>query len=103
MDEPIVAKLISDNLYVKVHRYSKDSMGETWDGWFFSKVYAISGYMFLVYDNGEYSSCSGEDGFPDEFGFTWVDASEIMKDCMSLGKKERFMPLVQLYDKEEDE
>lgn len=77
---------------VKVHRYDHGA----WDGWFFSKVYAIRRNKekmtteFLVYDNG---FLSADDSFVP--GFYWEDAERIMPD---INDTERYMPVVELVE-----
>lgn len=66
---------------VLVHRYWADSMSELWDGDFVSKVYAIKGNKFLVYD--------------DEAGFIWVDYTETIPEC---GNVENRIRKVELFE-----
>lgn len=61
---------------VKVIRYWEGQDGsELWDGWFRSRVFAITGSQFLVYDNGEGSSSLEPNGF------LWVDYLDVIPDC----------------------
>ena len=66
---------------VKVIRHSEWGNGsKAFYGFFVSKVYAIRGNEFLVYDDGE-NSCLDidNDGGTDE-GFCWVDFTERVED-----------------------
>ena len=58
---------------VKVRRYCCHCEMEIWDGWYISKVYAIKGNEFLVFDNGMNSERPG-----DCSGFEWVDYTEVL-------------------------
>ena len=76
---------------VRVHRYWEDSYNRRgYDGWFESKVYAIRGNEFLVYDNGDRSACASEYGAQ---GFCWYDFTETMKD---IDDEEWRRPVVEL-------
>ena len=72
---------------VKVHRFFGDENGCCcWDGFYFSKVYAINQTYFLVYDNGVCSaSCTEDDFCPD--GFNWVDFTETIPDCKNINRR----------------
>ena len=79
---------------VKVHRYGESSDGSrVWDGWYYSKVYAIDGDEFLVYDNGDMSAYNGEEDFC-ETGFNWVDFTATMDRCGESGRQPMVEPLV---------
>ena len=65
---------------VCVQRYWDYGNGcQRWDAFFISEVYAISGTQFLVYDDGNYSSSCGEEGYVPQ-GFMWVDYTETIPD-----------------------
>ena len=77
---------------VKVYRYWGDESGaQSWNGWFFSKVYAIEGDRFLVYDDGMLDAYNGEDDFC-ENGFVWVDFTEAIPKCNGKGYEMRVQP-----------
>ena len=77
---------------VKVYRYQGDESGaQSWNGWFFSKVYAIEGDKFLVYDDGMLDAYNGEDDFC-ENGFVWVDFTEAIPKCNGKGYEMRVQP-----------
>jgi len=80
---------------VVVQRYWCNEIGcSSYDGFFISKVYAIDGNEFLVYDDGDYSS---EPDIPG--GFTWVDFTETVPD---INNEERVILKVQLYEEAEE-
>jgi len=77
---------------VKVYRYWGDESGtQSWNGWFFSRVYAIEGDRFLVYDDGMMDAYNGEDDFC-ENGFVWVDFTEAIPKCNGKGYEMRVQP-----------
>lgn len=83
-----------NDFIVKVHRYGESSDGSrVWDGWYYSKVYAIDGDEFLVYDNGDMSAYNGEEDFC-ETGFNWVDFTATMDRCGESGRQPMVEPLV---------
>lgn len=66
---------------VTVQRYwEEDGEPRGWDAFFISKVYAVEGNKFLVYDDGNYSASYGEPEFCPT-GFMWVDMTEKIVDC----------------------
>ena len=83
---------------VKVYRYERDSF---WDGWYFSKVYAIDNEKdsFLVYDDGSFSAWSTEEDFCPA-GFNWVCFTELMDDPPTGRGKITRHPVVELYEEE---
>ena len=77
---------------VKVYRYWEDESGaKGWNGWFFSKVYAIEGDKFLVYDDGMMDAYNGEDDFCED-GFVWVDFTEAIPKCNGKGYEMKVQP-----------
>jgi len=83
-----------NDFIVKVYRYGESSNGSrVWDGWYYSKVYAIDGDEFLVYDNGDMSAYNGEEDFC-ETGFNWVDFTATMDRCGESGRQPMVEPLV---------
>ena len=77
---------------VKVNRYWADKSGsQGWDGWFYSKVYAIEGNKFLVYDDGSMSAWNTEEDYCEE-GFIWVDFTEAIPRCGGKGYEMRVTP-----------
>ena len=77
---------------VKVYRYWEDESGtQSWNGWFFSRVYAIEGDRFLVYDDGMLDAYNGEDDFCED-GFVWVDFTEAIPKCNGKGYEMRVQP-----------
>ena len=82
-----------NDFIVKVHRYWEEDNGSRgWDGWYFSKVYAIDGNEFLVYDDGGMSAYNGEEDFC-ETGFNWVDFTATMDRCGGNGRQPIVEPL----------
>ena len=82
-----------NDFIVKVHRYWEEDNGSRgWDGWYFSKVYAIDGDEFLVYDDGAMSAYNGEEDFC-ETGFNWVDFTATMDRCGGNGRQPIVEPL----------
>lgn len=77
---------------VKVHRYCRHCEMEIWDGWYISKVYAIKGDEFLVFDNGMNSERPG-----DYNGFEWVNYKKI------LPTEDDFILQVELWEDESKE
>lgn len=81
---------------VCVTRYSEDTYADgtvcpTYLGSYCSKVYAIDGNKFLVYDNGSHDP-SGYVG-----GFTWVDFTEHMIPIEEMFKDDYIpVPVVKL-------
>lgn len=85
----------AERFKVRVTRYWETSYGgRCWDGDFVSRVYAISGTQFLVYDNGEGSSTLEPNGF------VWVDYLDMIPYC---GNQNENMPRVELLDEESDQ
>lgn len=84
---------------VKVTRYSEDDAGGcVYDGVFLSKVYAIDGNRFLVWDSGD---CRGVPP-----GFCWVDFTETMEPLTKQDDpwEPRFRePVVELWEMEGEE
>ena len=77
---------------VKVYRYWEDGSGtQSWNGWFFSRVYAIEGDRFLVYDDGMLDAYNGKDDFCED-GFVWVDFTEAIPKCNGKGYEMRVQP-----------
>ena len=77
---------------VKVNRYWSDESGsQGWDGWFYSKVYAIEGNKFLVYDDGSMSAYNTEEDYCED-GFVWVDFTEAIPRCGGKGYEMRVTP-----------
>lgn len=77
---------------VKVNRYWSDESGsQGWDGWFYSKVYAIEGNEFLVYDDGSMSAWNTEEDYCEE-GFVWVDFTEAIPRSGGKGYEMRVTP-----------
>ena len=64
----------------------------SWEGMFISKVYAIRGNEFLVYDGG--------DMIDNPQGFEWVDFTKMIPQC---GAREDapYVPMVELYERKE--
>lgn len=83
--------MIADDFRVKVNRYYETENFKSWDGWFYSKVYAIEGNKILVFDDGSGSSSLGEEGFCPA-GFTWFDLSATMEDCITHERVPQIVP-----------
>lgn len=81
---------MQNSLVVKVTRYWGSGASHGHDGYFVSKVYAIEGDKFLVYDNGE-----GRADHLEAHGFEWVDFTEVMPDPDDAGKA---LPVVDLWE-----
>ena len=64
----------TSDFIVKVYRAWEDNFKWNYDGWFYSKVYAIKDNSFLVYDNGE-NSASDYNGY-----FKWVNFTDTFED-----------------------
>lgn len=67
-------RIKTSDFIVKVYRAWEDNFKWNYDGWFYSKVYAIKDNSFLVYDNGELSAADKEPLF------TWVNFDEYFED-----------------------
>lgn len=77
---------------VKVNRYWDDENGnQGWNGWFYSKVFAIKGNQFLVYDDGMLDAFNGEDDYC-EAGYMWVDFTETIPKIGNKGYEMRVEP-----------
>lgn len=69
----------------------KDGIIPCWNGRFLSKVYAIRGNEFLVYDGGEL--------LDNPQGFLWVDFTVMIPKCG--GREDDYLvPMVELYERE---
>lgn len=79
---------------VKVYRYRDDGFCRTWDCWFFSKVYAIQGDRFLVYDDGSSSAYCDEETFCPG-GFVWVDFTSRIPNLIDDGGEHLAVELVE--------
>ena len=76
----------NESFEVHVTRHSKNEDGtESYFGMFVSKVYAINGNSFLVYDPGEWDVLAR---------FVWVDFTELMTD---INDKESYVSCVELW------
>ena len=79
---------------VRVYRYWEDGVSAGRDGFFESKVYAINGNEFLVYDDGSRSAYASEYG---NNGFCWYDFTETMADINDHSCRR---PVVELIEEE---
>lgn len=79
------------NFEVLVTRYH-DGISRCWNGMFISKVYAIRGNEFLVYDGG--------DMLDSPKGFMWVDFTEMIPQC-GASEEAPLVPKVELHEEKE--
>lgn len=77
---------------VIVTRYYDHGLSQCWNGMFISKVYAIRGNEFLVYDGG--------DMLDNPQGFMWVDFTEMIPQC-GASEEAPLVPKVELHEEKE--
>jgi len=82
---------ITFDFEVLVTRYY-DGKYPSWNGMFISKVYAVRGNEFLVYDGG--------DMLDSPQGFMWVDFTEMIPECCAR-EDAPLVPKVTLHEVEE--
>lgn len=84
----------SSDFRVKVTRYHEEKGHPVYSGIYVSKVYAIDGNSFLVWDPGDWL---------EPCGFTWVNFTEMMIPMGATYFDEERTPVVELVEDEDEQ